>query len=302
MRISSRPLVLVLALFTARLSVFGATDQPIILWPAGAPGDNGNIGEEGDQSKPKDGAPAGKSVIRLGNVSAPTITVYHPPADKDTGAAVVICPGGGYNILAWDLEGTEICEWLNSIGVTGVLLKYRVPTRKGGERYAFPLQDAQRALGITRLHAKDWKLDAKRIGILGFSAGGHLSAVASTNYAERTYPHVDEADDQSCRPDFAVLVYPAYLAGKDEKVAPELKITAETSPTFIVQTEDDPVHIENSLIYYMALVKAKVPAEIHIFPKGGHGYGLRPTDKAVTGWPKLVEGWMHGAGLLGDRH
>jgi len=272
--------------------------DPIPLWPAGAPGETGNIGAEADLTKPTDGQPGGKRVARIGNVTVPTITVYRPEADKDTGAAVVVCPGGGYHILAWDLEGTEICDWLNSIGVTGVLLKYRVPTRPGAERYVAPLQDAQRAIGLVREHAGEWKLDPKHIGILGFSAGGHLSAAASTNCSERTYPKVDQADEQSSRPDFAVLVYPAYLSGKDEKVSPELKISSTTPPTFIVQTEDDPIHIENSLIYYRALVTAKVPAELHVYPTGGHGYGMRPSEKAVSGWPKLVEQWLLGLGVV----
>ncbi len=296
--ISARPLAAMATLLTLSLGAIAAPTDPIPLWPAGAPGEHGDIGAEADMTKPTDGQPAGKRVTRIGNVTAPTITVFRPAAGKDTGAAVVVCPGGGYHILAWDLEGTEICDWLNSIGVTGVLLKYRVPTRAGAERHLAPLQDAQRAIGIVRQHATEWKLDPKRIGILGFSAGGHLSAVTSTNCSDRAYPRVDEADDQSSRPDFAVLVYPAYLAGKDDKVSPELKISATTPPTFLVQTEDDPVHVENSLIYYRALLAAKVPAELHLYASGGHGYGMRPNGKAVTEWPKLVEQWMHGLGVL----
>ncbi|HEY2342682.1 MAG TPA: alpha/beta hydrolase, partial [Chthoniobacteraceae bacterium] len=232
--------------------------EPIILWPNGAPDEHEQIGPEADMTKPTDGKPGGKTVIRTGNVSVPTLTVFRPPADKDTGAAVVVCPGGGYSILAWDLEGTEICDWLNSEGVTAALLKYRVPARKGVPRYAGPLQDAQRSLGILRQHAQEWKIDSKRIGILGFSAGGHLSAAASTNYSQRTYARIDEADDQSCRPDFTILIYPAYLAvkEKDDALAPEIKVTAETPQAFIVQTEDDPVRVENALSYYSALAKA----------------------------------------------
>jgi acetyl esterase/lipase len=181
-----------------------------------------------------------------------------------------------------------------------VLLKYRVPARKGAERYAAPLQDAQRALGLVREHAPEWKLDSKRIGILGFSAGGHLSAAASNNYAERTYPRVDAADDQNCRPDFAILIYPAYLAMKEkgDALAPELSVTAKTPPTFLAQTQDDPVRVQNSLYYYIALTQAKVPAEMHLYPTGGHGYGLRPTEKAVTTWPQRAAEWMSSQGLI----
>src|SRR4051812_29243065 len=188
----------------------------IELWNGPAPGDKGDIGEEGDTTKPTDRPVAGKPVIRLGHVSKPTISLYRPPAAKDTGAAVVVCPGGAYQILAMDLEGTEVCDWLNSIGVTGVLLKYRVPKRAGLEKHTAALQDAQRALGIVRSKAKEWNLDPKRIGILGFSAGGHLVAALSNNYEQRTYPKVDDADAVSCRPDFAIVIYPGYLVVKEE--------------------------------------------------------------------------------------
>jgi acetyl esterase/lipase len=286
-------LILYLTVATASAS------EPIVLWPNGAPGEKGDIGAEHDTTKPGEGLVAGKTVIRLGNVSVPTITLYQPPPDKATGAAVIVCPGGGYNILAWDLEGTEVCDWLNSAGVTAVLLKYRVPARKGMERYAAPLQDAQRALGLTRYHAADWHIDPKRVGILGFSAGGHLSAAASNQYEKRTYDPLDEADQTSCRPDFTILIYPAYLyRDNGPQLSPELTVNSNTPPAFLVQTEDDGVHVENCLYYYLALKNAKVPAEMHLFAKGGHGYGLREAGKAVTSWPKLAEQWMRGMGLL----
>jgi acetyl esterase/lipase len=266
--------------------------EPIALWPNGAPGEKGDIGPEKRQEKDR--------IIRITDVTRPTLTVFRPPADRDTGTAVVICPGGGYSILAWDLEGTEVAEWLNSLGVTGIVLKYRVPARKGRERYAAPLQDAQRALGMVRLRAAEWGIDPHRIGILGFSAGGHLSAALSNNHDRRTYDPVDDADKVSCRPDFALLIYPAYLVtGKEnDRLAPEMKVTKETPPTFIVYTEDDPVHVENGLFYYLALKKAKVPAEMHIYPKGGHGYGLRPSAQEVSTWPKRAEEWLRAGGLL----
>jgi acetyl esterase/lipase len=276
-----------------------AAGDPIKLWPGVAPGDKGDIGAEHDttrdpNSRNKD------NIIRLGNVSDPTITVYKPSPDKDTGAAVVVCPGGAYSILAYNLEGTEVCDWLNSIGVTGVLLKYRVPARKGLEKHAAALQDVQRAIGIVRQHAADWKIDPARIGVLGFSAGGHLAAAASNNFESRTYEPVDDADKQSSRPDFAVLVYPAYLATKEEpsKTAPELKVTRDTPTTFIAMTQDDPVGVEGAFTYMLALKKARVHGEIHVYPRGGHGYGLRPSANAVSHWPARAAEWMAAEGLL----
>ncbi len=273
----------------------------IALWPHGAPGETGNLGPEHDTTKPSDGLVAGKRIIRLTDVSNPTITIYNPSKDKNTGSAVVVFPGGGYRILAMDLEGTEVCRWLNLIGVTCVLLKYRVPSRPGAPPYAAPLQDAQRAVSLVRYHAKDWHIDPHRIGVLGFSAGGNLAAVLSNNFERRTYPPVDRADQTGCRPDFALLIYPAYLVVKKPQgytLASELKVTANTPPTFLVQTEDDPIGVENSLYYYMALIQAKVPAEMHLYAKGGHGYGLRPTSAAVTAWPRLAERWMRSLGVL----
>lgn len=285
---------------TTMPTLSAAPGQPIKLWPGKPPGDKAELPAEQDTSGPKGGKVADKPVIRLGNVSDPTITFYPAPKDKNTGAAVLICPGGGYSILAYDLEGTEICEWLNTIGVNAVLVKYRVPKRPGTEKHAPPLQDVQRAFGLVRSKAAEWGIDAKRVGILGFSAGGHLSAVASNNYEQRTYDKVDAADELSCRPDFSILIYPAYLTVKEQgdKVAPELPITAKTPPTFLAMTEDDGIRVESALFYYLALKNAKVPAEMHLYPTGGHGYGLRPSQHRVTSWPQRVEEWMSTAGLL----
>jgi acetyl esterase/lipase len=254
-----------------------------------------------DTTKPSDGLVAGRGVIRLGPVSSPTMTLYRAPADGNTGATVLVFPGGGYNILAMDLEGTEVCQWLNSLGVNCALVKYRVPVRAGLPRYGPPLQDAQRALGMVRYRAAGWGLDPKRIGILGFSAGGHLVAALSTNFDTRTYPAVDDADKVSCRPDFTLLIYPAYLASKGDQapaLAPELKVTANTPPSFLIQAEDDSVGVENTLVYYAALRAARVPAEAHLYPIGGHGYGLRATLKPITGWPRLAEAWLRSLGVL----
>lgn len=268
------------------------------LWPHGAPGTKPTAEAEADISKPGDYLVAGKPIIRLGNVSKPTITLY--PAKSDpSGAAVVVFPGGGYNILAFDLEGTEVCEWLNSINVTCVLLKYRVPDSGPYPKSAAALQDAQRAVGMVRAHAADWSIDPHRIGVLGFSAGGHLSAALSTHFEQRVYDPVDSADQQSCRPDFAVLVYPAYLSAAEGSlaIAPEIRVTQETPTAFVVQAEDDHSYIDSSLAYFAALKNAKVPAELHIYAEGGHGYGLRRTEQPVTRWPELVESWLQTIGM-----
>ncbi len=285
------------------LALTGAAAEPastLLLWPNGAPGEKGSIGTERDQTKATDGLVAGKPVIRLGNVAIPTLSVFRPPADRDTGAAVVVCPGGGYTILAMDLEGTEVCEWLNSIGVTGVLLKYRVPKRADLEKHTASLQDAQRALGMVRHRAREFGLDPGRIGILGFSAGGHLAAVASNHFEQRSYASADSVDAIGCRPDFTILIYPAYLTLKDQgdKIAPELPVTTNTPPTFLAITQDDPVRVETALFYTLALKNAKVPVELHVYPSGGHGYGLRPSNHLVTTWPQRVADWMRSRGLL----
>src|SRR4030095_10840711 len=219
--------------------------KPIDLWPGTAPGETKDLGEEKDTTKPTDNLVAGKRGPRIGNVSKPTLTIYKPSRRKDTGAAVLVCPGGAYQILALDLEGTEVCEWLNSIGITGILLKYRVPSRSAVQKHTAALQDAQRAVGIIRQRAAGWNLDTNRIGIIGFSAGAHLAAATSCNYETRTYTKLDAADEFSSRPDFTLLIYPAYLTseGHRDKVSSELAISSQTPATFIVMTQDDPLGI-----------------------------------------------------------
>lgn len=263
------------------------------LWPHGAPGAAASGAPEGDTTTAKDPLIAGRAVMRLGNVSAPMLTFY-APRGKNSAAAVVVFPGGGYRILAMDLEGTEVCDWLSAAGVACVLVKYSVPDSGPYPKSAAALQDAQRALGLVRAHAAEWKIDPQRVGVLGFSAGGHLAAALSTHFGKRLYEPVDAADGLSCRPDFAVIIYPGYLAMADQNFAAntDIPVTAQTPPTFILQAEDDPVHVEHSIVYFMALKNAKVPAEMHIYAEGGHGYGLRPTDLPVTEWPRLVEEWM----------
>jgi acetyl esterase/lipase len=273
-----------------------AAEKPLTVdvWPGAAPGEKGDIGEE--KLLPNQG---GKPVQRLSNVSKPTVAVYKPEKDKDTGAAVLICPGGGYSILAMDLEGEEIAQWLNSIGVTGIVLKYRVPARKDRPKHEAPLQDAQRAISLVRSHAKEWGIAPERIGILGFSAGGHLAAAASTNFDKRHYDPIDAVDKIDCRPDFTVLVYPAYLMAKDGGLSPEIRVDAKTPPTFFVHANDDGISAANSVTMYLALRGVKVPAELHIYASGGHGFGLRPTSHASSTWPQRCEQWMKGQGLLG---
>lgn len=269
------------------------------LWPNGVPGGAAKLPPEVDTTTPQEHLIAGRPVIRLGNVAEPTLTVYEPKG-RNSGAAVVVFPGGGYRILAIDLEGTEVCDWLNSIEVTCVLVKYRVPDSGPYPKSPAALQDAQRAVGMVRQHAAEWHIDPERVGVLGFSAGGHLSAALSTHFDKRLYDTVDDADKLSCRPDFAVIVYPGYLALADHGMAPNPDIhpTANTPPTFLVQAEDDPVHVENALVYFSLLKEAKVPAELHIYTAGGHGYGLRRTDLPVTTWPQAVEVWLHTIKIL----
>jgi acetyl esterase/lipase len=286
--------------------------KTIPLWPGGAPGASTAKGPEQDTTTSKDRQVAGRSVVRIGNVSQPTITLYfapvangqgQPPGSSSslkTGATVVVFPGGSYRILAIDLEGTEVCDWLNSIGVNCVLVKYRVPDTGPYPKSGAALQDAQRAMGVVRARAAEWHIDPKRVGVLGFSAGGHLAAAVSTHYEQRLYPPVDAADQLSCHPDFAVIIYPGYLANADKNFEfnPDIPVTASTPPTFLVQAEDDPVHVENAVEYFLALKKAGVPAELHAYAQGGHGYGLRPTSLPVTKWPQLASEWLHTIGVV----
>jgi acetyl esterase/lipase len=277
------------------------------LWPHGAPAEPAGIpsrppvaGSEHDTTTAKDRRVGGRPVIRLGDVSKPTITLYPASKDHNTRAAVVVFPGGSYRVLAIDIEGTEVCDWLNGIGVNCVLLKYRVPDSGPYPKSAAALQDAQRAIGMVRDHAAEWGIDPKRVGVLGFSAGAHLAAAVSTHYGRRLYPKVDAADDESCRPDFALVIYPGYLAiaEKGMEFNPDVPVTAQTPPTFLVQAEDDPVHVENAVEYFMQLKKAGVPAELHVYAQGGHGYGLRPTDLPVTHWPELATTWLKTIGVI----
>ncbi len=279
----------------------GSTPVILSLWPAGTSGITAGHAREHDATTSADGMIGGRPVIRLTGISDPTVTLYRPLRVPETGTAVVVFPGGGYHILAMDLEGTEVCEWLNTIGVTAVLLKYRVPDPSPHSK-AF--EDAQRAIGIVRSRASEWHIDPHRIGVLGFSAGGHLAASLSCNYQKRIYTPADGADRLSCRPDFAVLIYPAYLAAPDStsNLDPAFHVTKETPPAFLAQTEHDPIGVNNSIAYYEALRRAGVPAEMHLYEAGGHGYGLRPSAMPVSGWPSRLAEWMRSMQLLPATH
>lgn len=276
-------------------SVVGAAEKPLVVevWPGEAPGEKGDLGEE-KTLPPRQGE---LPVTRLTNVTRPTLTVYQPPKDKNTGTAVVICPGGGYQILAIDKEGEEVAAWLNTLGVTGIVLKYRVPARKDQPKYQAPLQDAQRAMSLVRTHAKEWNIDPARIGILGFSAGGHLSAATATNHDKRNYDTIDEVDKASCRPDFAVLVYPAYLFD-GQQLSPEIRVDSSTPPVFFAHAGDDRISSENSIQMYLALKRCSVPAELHVYASGGHGFGLRPSANPCSTWPARCAEWLKSRGLL----
>jgi len=245
---------------------------------------------------------AGRPWVYVARVSQPTMTVYSPKG-SNTRAAIVVFPGGGYNVLAIDLEGTEICDWLTSKGITCVLLKYRVPCVKSGpyRDCRTALQDAQRTVGLVRFHAAQWHIDPHKIGVLGFSAGGHMVAAISNHFEKRLYPIIDAADKESCRPDFAVALYPGHLAvpEKDFALNPDIRVSSKTPPTFLLQAEDDPIDpVENSRVYYAALRKAGVPAEMHVFVNGGHAFGLRRTESPITRWPQLVETWLGTIGVI----
>jgi acetyl esterase/lipase len=278
-----------------------ASATTLKLWPGKPPGDEKPLPPEADITKPTDPLIAGRRIIKLGNVSTPLLEVRRPPKEKDTGSAVVICPGGGHHILAWDLEGTEVADWLNTLGVTGIVLKYRVPSRTPERRWQGAVQDAQRALSLTRSRAKEWGLDPKRIAILGFSAGGETAGLASL-FESRTYEPVDDADRQPFRPDAALLIYPGGFTEKgDGKLREHVRANRSTPPMFLVHAFDDPVSVQNSLLLTSELKRAGVAAELHVFATGGHGYGLRPTRQAVTRWPTRAGEWLGERGWLAPK-
>jgi acetyl esterase/lipase len=282
----------------------------VAIWPGAVPDAAAVVAAGPETAEMSTNLIAGKPTQSVSNVSRPTMTVYSPKG-KNTGAAVVVFPGGGYQELAIDLEGTEVCDWLTSRGITCVVLKYRVPDSGPAWHddcrcYIHPkaptaLEDAQRTVGLVRFHAAEWHIDPHKIGVLGFSAGGHLVAAIGTHFKQRLYPAVDAADKESCRPDFAVALYPGHLWVDDKKfeLNPEVPVTSETPPTFLLQAEDDHVDgINQSLVYYIALKNAGVPVEMHLYAQGGHAFGLRRTELPITGWPQLVETWLGTIGMI----
>lgn len=271
----------------------------IPLWPAAMPGPTGGDGDERDTSGPNDGKVAGKSVVRLTGVGAPSVEVHLPTARKRTGAGVVICPGGGFHILAMDLEGTEVAAWLNGIGVAAFVLRYRVPTAGQPAPWLAPAIDTQRALRLARSQARAFGIADDRLGVLGFSAGGKTAAVAAARAGRALYDPVDAVDRHSARPDFAALIYSAYLVDEKGDALAESAFGKDAPPIFLAHAADDPIPVGNAVGAFTALRAAGVPAELHVWETGGHGYGLRPVaSQPVTTWPQRCEEWMRRRGLL----
>ncbi len=301
MKSPSCTLTLLAALCGAAFPLNAAEPFAVLnVWPGTPPGDTKTLPPEADQTKAADKLIAGRRIIKLGNVATPQLAVYRPAKDRDIGAAVIICPGGGFNILAYDLEGTEVAAWLNSLGVTGIVLKYRVPARDPQKRWLAPVQDAERALSLVRSKAVAWGLDPQRIGILGFSAGGTTAAYASLAVGRRHYSEIDAVDQVSCRANFALLIYTGGFVERGQTVMnPEVLVPQDTPPMFLVHAFDDGVPVQNTLLLAAELKKAGGSAEVHVYDSGGHGYGLRHVAEfPVTTWPKRAEEWLARRGLL----
>jgi len=271
-------------------------DEILTIWPGDPPGEKIDVGPEQDITKDTDPLIAGRRIIKLANVKVPQAHVFLPPANLRTGASVVICPGGGFSILAWDLEGTEVAQWLNTLGVAGIVLKYRVPTREQDQPWLPPTQDVQRTISLVRQNAEKWKLDPEKVASLGFSAGG-VAALGSALAGKRYYDSIDETDSFACHPNRLILIYSGGLP-KDsaESTLNQLNITKETPPMFIVHAFDDFVPVQGTANLLLALKQAGVPTELHVYDAGGHGYGLRPRDDLpVTSWTDPCEAWLRRA-------
>jgi acetyl esterase/lipase len=283
----------------------------VLLWPSGPPdaGAAVTVAQEAmhyatDSETGERKLAGGKPYVYVENVTRPTITVY-PPTTANTGAAVIVYPGGGFSVLAMDIEGTEACDWLTANGITCVLLKYRVPCAPEGDyRECSPAhRDAQRAMRIVRSRAHEWRIDPNRIGVMGFSAGAHMAIMSSTRFDD-LYTPVDDQDRLSSRPDFALVLYPGRVAYRRTNFVPNpaIQVTSRTPPTFLVHAYDDDLNpVENSLLYATALRKAGVPAEIHVYAKGGHAFGLRRTTVPATAWPTVAEAWLQDLGIITTR-
>jgi acetyl esterase/lipase len=292
-----QPICLTLSLFILLSTGLSAqAGDPIHVWPREAPDEPAGIG-----AKKAKAVTGSDGVIRIPFVDTPELHHFPAPPAKSIGTCIIVCPGGGYGKLAWNKEGTEVATWLNTLGVEAVVLKYRVPRRDRDKPHPWPLQDLQRSIRIVRSRAADWKIDADRVGVMGFSAGGHLCAMASSHYGEQSYKPVDAIDKLDTRPSFVALVYPAYLGNARQnatKLDPLVKIDAKTPPTFIAITHDDSDRGIFAALYYAELKRQGVPAELHVYSKGGHGYGLRPSLNPVSTWPARMEDWLRASGWL----
>ena len=296
--------VLLLAGLFSTTSAFAAEPLVVELWPGKTPGD---VGINGRETSRIHQSPLVGPTKLITNVTKPTLTIYRPAKDKNTGTAMVICPGGGYWDLYWELEGEEVAAWLNSLGMTGIILKYRCPRRPGDVKNEPPLGpqlDAQRAVSLVRSRAEEWGIDPKRIGMVGFSAGGHLALATATGFAKRFYEPIDAVNKVSCRPDFAVLCYSGYLKAKDkDEVRPGLLIPADTPPIFLAHASDDRESYggsdaANSAIMYLALKRAGIPTELHIYATGDHDFGVRQNEKLPSSWTQLCVKWLRSRNLL----
>lgn len=287
----SHLLPLCVGLLVAFPLVASAEDpSPIPIWPEGAiPGDEGlELPPEEAKDKNNDG------ILRISNVSIPTITPYLAPEDTNTGAAIVVAPGGGYNILAYKHEGTDVCDFLNRIGVNAILLKYRVPRRPNREKHEAPLQDAQRAISLVRSKAEDWNIDPDRIGILGFSAGGHLTVMSMTSGEDRTFVTDSSIDSFSCVPNFGIPIYPAYLVNEEDRntLSPEVIVTETTPPAFLAIAHGDKKFVEGTAVFYLEMFRKQRPCELHIYGHGGHGFGMKDIPEKVSEWPLRLTDWL----------
>jgi acetyl esterase/lipase len=273
--------LLVTLLILLSISCWSQQKELIYLWPGKVPGETKEKQIPGIDTTRKDG------VLRYNEITNPALEIWLADTKTNNGSALIICPGGGYARLAYDKEGTEIAAWLNKLGCSAFILSYRVPNKRPGA-----LQDAQRALRIVRSYAAKWNINANKIGIMGFSAGADVSARASILFKTETYKPIDATDSISCRPDFTMLIYPAYLdQGENRSLTPDLKLSSLTPSMFIFQSADDGL-ANSSLVMAGALRDVKIPVELHLVPKGGHGYGLRQGNPAAETWPGLAEKWL----------
>jgi acetyl esterase/lipase len=298
------------------ISTSGFAQQTVLsLWPHATPEPAQTTEIEIDVTKPTDAFISGHRTARLTNVTVPTLTVYSPPASvKNTGAAALVFPGGGYVRLAWDGEGVDTCTWLNSAGMTCLLVKYRVPEKGHYPDNFADLEDAQQAMRISRSHAKEWNIDPNRIGVAGFSAGGNLAVLMSTHSDDRNVESTPAATDIDAkidaRPNFAIVVYPAYLVAPSDPNNPNSPVAMPVSlspvympnkltpPTFLIQAENDKTYGKNAPVYFQALAAAGVPVELHMYATGGHGFGIHPPGMPEEHWTDLADAWLRSIKMI----